>query len=383
MSADYETSIKRWKLLDSLATSKRNPWEDEKQLLESGLHSQFVDGISQCRELCEQKLERIADIRNREVARAENTYKHEVDLLEKEYENRVSEVVENLWLELEEKKRQLDSDISSLDISRWDGSFGSSDSNWSAHAGQSSSLWMNAQQITSQGILGKKQLRRRPNEVGNCSVNVSSVAAESSVSASVFSEKKGRKRSPGAANICPLITQSLLSAQAIAEDVEKLCPLTIDRNPSSSSWSSSKSSVINGASPLIGTELATCNNLDNFDEQRLGSTEMRSVIGSDVATNADEMQHRRLDHENSRLKRHPRKVVLEFGKLSLDGKTYHRGQNVFIKSSNTGWKSMQALVMQVNELTVQFRSSIPGDTRTVTATKEDLESGRVLVKKRY
>lgn len=110
----------------------------------------------------------------------------------------------------------------------------------------------------------------------------------------------------------------------------RLCPLTIDRNPSSSSWSSSKSSVINGASPLIGTELATCNNLDNFDEQRLGSTEMRSVIGSDVATNADEMQHRRLDHENSRLKRHPRKVVLEFGKLSLDGKTYHRGQNVFI-----------------------------------------------------
>ncbi|CAK5068788.1 unnamed protein product [Meloidogyne enterolobii] len=100
MSADYETPVKRWKLLDSyvlkcglfniffsLATSKRNPWEDEKQLLESGLHSQFVDGISQCRELCEQKLERIADIRNREVARAENTYKHEFDLLEKEYEN--------------------------------------------------------------------------------------------------------------------------------------------------------------------------------------------------------------------------------------------------------------------------------------------------------
>ncbi|CAK5081695.1 unnamed protein product [Meloidogyne enterolobii] len=228
---------------------------------------------------------------------------------------------------------------------------------------------MNAQQITSQGILGKKQLRRRPNEVGNCSVNVSSVAAESSVSASVFSEKKGRKRSPGAAHICPLITQSLLSAQSIAEDVEN--------------WSSSKSSVINGASPLIGTELATCNNLDNFDEQRLGSTEMRNVLGSDATTNADEIQHRRLDHENSRLKRHPRKVVLEFGKLSLDGKTYHRGQNVFIKSSNTGWKSMQALVMQVNELTVQFRSSIPGDTRTVTATKEDLESGRVLVKKRY
>lgn len=87
-------------ILSSLATSKRNPWKDEKQLLESGLHSQFVDGISQCRELCEQKLERIADIRNvliflykfyltfqREVARVETTYKHEVDLLEKEYEN--------------------------------------------------------------------------------------------------------------------------------------------------------------------------------------------------------------------------------------------------------------------------------------------------------
>uniref|UniRef100_A0A915MGV6 Uncharacterized protein n=1 Tax=Meloidogyne javanica TaxID=6303 RepID=A0A915MGV6_MELJA len=220
MSAGYETPVRRWKLLDSLATSKRNPWKDEKQLLESGLHSQFVDGISQCRELCEQKLERIADIRNREVARVETTYKHEVDLLEKEYENRVSEVVETLWLDLEEKKRQLDSDISSLDISRWDGSFGSSDSNWSAHAGQSSSLWMSAQQITSQGILGKKQLRRRPNEVGNCSTNVSSVTAESGVSASVFSEKKGRKRSPSAAHICPLITQSLLSAQAIAEDVE-------------------------------------------------------------------------------------------------------------------------------------------------------------------
>ena len=35
-----------------------------------------------------------------------------------------------------------------------------------------------------------------------------------------YSEKKGRKRSPGATNICPLITQSLLTAQAIAEDVE-------------------------------------------------------------------------------------------------------------------------------------------------------------------
>ncbi|KAL7076473.1 hypothetical protein ACQ4LE_004513 [Meloidogyne hapla] len=381
MLTETETPIKRWKLLDSLATSKSNPWNDEKHLIESGLHSQFRDGISQCRERCDQKLERVEDMRKREIARVETTYKQEVDVLEKEYENRVSEIIETLWVELEEKKRQLDADISSLDISRWDGSFGNSDSNWSAHVSQNSNNWMSAQQITSQGMLAKKQLRRRPNEASNCSVSASvAITAESIVGSSTYSEKKGRKRSPGAPHICPLIT-SLLSAQAIAEDVEKLCPMAIDRHQSSSSWTSSKSSVVNSASP--GTELLTGNNSDNFAEKRLGATDVCILTGSNGTTNADEIHHRRLIHENSRLKKHPRRVVLEFGKLSLDGKTYHRGQNVFIKSSNTGWKAMQALVMQVNELTIQFRSSIPGDTRTVTATKEDLESGRVLVKKRY
>lgn len=34
-------------------------------------------------------------------------------------------------------------------------------------------------------------------------------------------EKKGRKRSPGANQSCPLIAQTLLPSQAIAEDVEK------------------------------------------------------------------------------------------------------------------------------------------------------------------
>jgi hypothetical protein len=68
--------------------------------------------------------------------------------------------VETLWIELEDKKRHLDTDVTALDISRWDGIFGSSDSNWSAHASQSGNQWISAQQITAQGMLVKKQLRR-------------------------------------------------------------------------------------------------------------------------------------------------------------------------------------------------------------------------------
>jgi hypothetical protein len=60
--------------------------------------------------------------------------------------------------------------------------------------------------------------------MSNSSTNASSSVTtkiDQSSSGINYSEKKSRKRSPGASHICPLITQSLLPAQAIAEDVEK------------------------------------------------------------------------------------------------------------------------------------------------------------------
>lgn len=106
--------------------------------------------------------------------------------------------------------------------------------------------------------------------------------------------------------------------------------MTINRHPSSSSWTSSKSSVASGASPLEGAELQNGNNSDNFGEQMVGTKDWLMLSGSNRITDGKELHNKRLINGNLRSKKHSRRVVLEFGKICLDGKTFHRGQNVFI-----------------------------------------------------
>lgn len=59
--------------------------------------------------------------------------------------------------------------------------------------------------------------------------------------------------------------------------------------------------------------------------------------------------------------------------------SYPRGQPLFIQTSAFAW--FPVMILSMSEGWIQFRSSIPGDTRCVTATIEDLEAGRVLVSK--
>ncbi|GMT35393.1 hypothetical protein PFISCL1PPCAC_26690, partial [Pristionchus fissidentatus] len=73
------------------------------------------------------------------------------------------------------------------------------------------------------------------------------------------------------------------------------------------------------------------------------------------------------------------KVSLDNQKLTYEGKSYPRGQPLFIQTEAFPWFSV--IILSLNDGWVQFRSTIPGDTRCVTATIEDLEAGRVLVSK--
>ncbi|KAF8354274.1 hypothetical protein PRIPAC_95897 [Pristionchus pacificus] len=73
------------------------------------------------------------------------------------------------------------------------------------------------------------------------------------------------------------------------------------------------------------------------------------------------------------------KAQIDNQKLTYEGRAYPRGQPLFIQTSAFAW--FPVMILSMSEGWIQFRSSIPGDTRCVTATIEDLEAGRVLVSK--
>lgn len=347
MTSISTSPLEQWNLLSSVVKARRDPLEEEKSQLNQGTHPAYLDEVKQAKARYEQELKENGELEEREAHRINAAYQQELDALEKEYESRISELVEVLWQELEDKKRHLDADIAALEIGRWDGGFGGANSSW-AHPGAHSNShhqWANAQ--AGQSLPGKKQLRRR--DGANPSSVLASTAGPNADPTAGPAEKKGRKRSPGAGQHCPLITQTLLPAPLIAEDMEKIGLSGVD---------------------AAGSSALGANHINSFELYRSRS----SGEGQRVT---DE------DWEQREPGKRVRKVTLEQGKLSCDGKTYHRGQNVFINSANTNGKYMQAIITQINEYVVQFRSSISGDTRTVTATKEDMESGRVLVKKRY
>ncbi|XGW32739.1 hypothetical protein V3C99_017345 [Haemonchus contortus] len=74
------------------------------------------------------------------------------------------------------------------------------------------------------------------------------------------------------------------------------------------------------------------------------------------------------------------KVSLDNGKLIYEGKTYQRGQALVVQTENYG--AFAGMILSICEQYIQFRSTVPGDTRQVLATMDDLESGRVILRKK-
>lgn len=348
-------SLQQWKLLSSLVKIKRDPLLLEEQQLVQETHPAFVNQIALCIDRYEREMKLIEMAEEHETARIEIAYDQQIKTLENEYKCRLNELTDILLHELEENKRQLDGEIIALEIARKDGGFNTGANLVTGSNFSTAQINQWSIQSGHQGITSKKQLRRRPNEITN---NIASTSGAGSIADSNaiggIVEKKGRKRSPGAVQSCPLITQTLLPAQAIAEDVEKYCSSINMEHNSSSSFS-----------------------LRNVNSSRMVN-DMNTISNIHNRIDGDDNENEDRDEQQQRLS----KVHLEQGKLLCDGKTFLRGQTVFLKSTNTGW-FMPATVMQINELTVQFRSTIPGDTRTVTATKEDLECRRVIVRKRH
>ncbi|KAH7728172.1 sin3 histone deacetylase corepressor complex component SDS3 [Aphelenchoides avenae] len=262
-------------LLDEIAARKLGPLIAEEEDLKSGTHAQYLAGIEKLRQEYERDLETIditeqaSDSQNYEKDRIQKAYETEKAAIAAEYETRISELVETLYNECDEKKRLVEQEVNSLDIA-------------SNTATAANFYYCQA---------NKKTLRRRANEQ------------------SEVSEKRPRKHSPQ--HIVHLLPDAV-----IAHDVKLIC----NKNPYS------------------------------------------IALAAD-----DEDRHR--------------KVTVDSNRLICDGKTFHRGQNVMCETVNYG--KFPAIIQSMCEQFVQLRSTVPGDTRQVTATKDDLECGRVVVRKKY
>ncbi|TKR75677.1 hypothetical protein L596_016932 [Steinernema carpocapsae] len=75
-----------------------------------------------------------------------------------------------------------------------------------------------------------------------------------------------------------------------------------------------------------------------------------------------------------------KKVNVDSQRVSVDGKLFYRGQNLVVETANYG--RFPALLQSIVEKVAHFKSTLPGDTRMVMATQDDLECGRVVIKKR-
>uniref|UniRef100_A0A1I8AJR1 Spindle pole body component 110-like n=1 Tax=Steinernema glaseri TaxID=37863 RepID=A0A1I8AJR1_9BILA len=93
----------------------------------------------------------------------------------------------------------------------------------------------------------------------------------------------------------------------------------------------------------------------------------------------DEMPKRDADSEFIDTKR-TKKVTIDNQKVSVDGKYFYKGQTLLVETKDYG--RFSALLQNIVEKQVQMRSVMPGDTRMVTATQDDLERGRVVLRKR-
>ncbi|KAI6175279.1 hypothetical protein M3Y97_00671000 [Aphelenchoides bicaudatus] len=82
-------------------------------------------------------------------------------------------------------------------------------------------------------------------------------------------------------------------------------------------------------------------------------------------------------HEVARPMRAKHRVVLDRGRLVYDGKTFYRGQKLFVQT--TTYTRFPAIIFALADEYVHIRSRTPGDTREVYATIDDLRSGRVRI----
>uniref|UniRef100_A0A914CYZ9 Sin3 histone deacetylase corepressor complex component SDS3 n=1 Tax=Acrobeloides nanus TaxID=290746 RepID=A0A914CYZ9_9BILA len=162
-------------LSDVIFDERMKPLLEEKEHLENGTHPDFVVGLKKLETEYEEELGKIANREMLEKERIEAVYQHEKKAIEKEYENKLNELVEILSNECEEKKRQVEAEINSLDI------------NTATNLNYYNYVYAN-----------KKTLRRRANEPPQ------------------VGEKRSRKRSPQ--NIVHLLPET-----DIAQDVKFIC----------------------------------------------------------------------------------------------------------------------------------------------------------------
>ncbi|KAI6200511.1 hypothetical protein M3Y96_00741900 [Aphelenchoides besseyi] len=82
-------------------------------------------------------------------------------------------------------------------------------------------------------------------------------------------------------------------------------------------------------------------------------------------------------YEVARLIRPRHKVALDKSRLVYDGKTFYRGQKLFVQTTN--YTRFPAIVAMLADEYVHIKARQPGDTREVFATLDDLRSGRVRI----
>ncbi|KAL3123183.1 hypothetical protein niasHT_010353 [Heterodera trifolii] len=345
--------------------------------LEKGEHPEIREGIAHARQWFDRRLEQIRIVETEEKGIICREYEEGVAQLEQEHAKKLKELEESFFKELDEQNRSLDSEVNALDIAILPlGNGEESLTNCATQLGQCQHHPnpLSANHGITTAISGKKFLRSRQNDV----IPSSSVGAESALhlgaigltdSAGTAKRRTQTKKSGspfgflgfgrtegavggfagaigggptiGGTSTSSLMLPYLLSESEISEDVHSLgsdsanhCHLA--ERSSAGGGGLSQDGAIGDGVALSGI---ACHSTGG---------EMAEEEGGEKAAGASGRHHRR--------------VLLEQNKLILDGKTFHRFQNVYI--GNEGRY-------------VEFRSGIPGDTRTFTATKDDLESGRV------
>uniref|UniRef100_A0A183CBX3 tRNA (guanine(10)-N(2))-methyltransferase TRMT11 n=1 Tax=Globodera pallida TaxID=36090 RepID=A0A183CBX3_GLOPA len=372
----------------------RDPLERERQSLTEEKHSDYQKGLGLARQRSDRRFEQIRIEEMEEKTRVGREYEEGISLLEQEYEKKLKELEESFYKELEEQKKSLDNEINALDIAQ--PPLGNSKEplvscvNHQHHQGGHGHQHPNAANALHPPpapIGGKKFLRSRLNEAlpsSSSADSVTNLGAVGSVglvdggAGGVVKRRTQTKKggfpfgflgmggsggafagsvgsASGGMSNSSLTIPYLLSGSAISEDVQLLGIDSTHHN-----HLKERSSLGSGLGQDGGA---------SGEGMTLSGNPWHSAGGE----MADEEGGERAIGPSGR---HHRRVLLEQNKLILDGKTFHRFQNVYIELISSG--RMPATIRSISEgRYAEFRSVITGDIRVITATKDDLESGRV------
>uniref|UniRef100_A0A914H111 tRNA (guanine(10)-N(2))-methyltransferase TRMT11 n=1 Tax=Globodera rostochiensis TaxID=31243 RepID=A0A914H111_GLORO len=372
----------------------RDPLERERQSLAEGKHSEYQKGLGLARQRSDRRFEQIQIEEMEEKTRVGREYEEGISLLEQEYEKKLKELEESFYKELEEQKRSLDNEINALDIAQ--PPLGNNKEPLiscvnhqhpqGGHGHQHPNA-ANALHPPPATIGGKKFLRSRLNEAlpssssADSLTNLGAVGSVGLVDGGAGGVVKRRTQTKkggfpfgflgmggsggafagsvgsasGGMSNSSLTIPYLLSGSAISEDVQLLGIESTHHN-----HLKERSSLGGGLGQDGGT-----------------SGEGMALLGNPWHSAGGEMADEEAgERATGTSGRHHRRVLLEQNKLILDGKTFHRFQNVYIELISSG--RMPATIRSISEgRYAEFRSVITGDIRVITATKDDLESGRV------